>query len=88
MCSEAVKRRHLERIFLHLILKWHLILRWDLHRNGLNEMNGTLFFSFFPTSRGLSEGVPLSPYLFVIVIEVLNFQAKRVRKEFYVYFLG
>ena len=46
------------------------------------------FFSFFPTSRGLSEGVPLSPYLFVIVIEVLNFQAERVRKEFYVYFLG
>ena len=75
---------HVEWPFLFLVLKkmgfgekWIGWIKWCVSTaRFLVLVNGTPS-GFFQSSRGLRQGDPISPYLFVVVMEALNCLIKR-----------
>ena len=79
---------HVDWSFLSTVLekmgfgeKWRRWIKWYLSTARFSVLvNGTLI-RFFQSSRGSRQGDPLSPYLFVIVMEAFSYLLKRAVSE-------
>ena len=86
LCKLDIEKAHdhVEWLFLLTVMekmgfgeKWLKWIKWCLSTTSFSLLvNGTPS-GFFQSSRGLRQGDPFSPYLFVIAMEVLNCLLKR-----------
>ena len=68
--------------FYSLWLSW---IKWCISTASFSVLINRFSAGFFPSSRGLRQGDPLSPYLFVIRMEALNCLINRVVEGNYLY---
>ena len=57
--------------------KWHRWIKWCLSTARFSVLVNRAPTGFFQSSRGLRQGDPLSPYLFVIVTKAFTYLLKR-----------
>ena len=57
--------------------KWHRWIKWCLSTTRFSVLVNRAPTGFFQSSRGLRQGDPLSPYLFVIVTKAFTCLLKR-----------
>ena len=64
--------------------KWVRWIWWCIYIANFSILVNGLPAGFFPSSRGLRQGDPLSPYLFVMGMEVLSILVRRATNGGYI----
>ena len=98
LCKLDIEKAHdhVDCYFLLAVLenmgfgeKWCRWIKWCLSTARFSVMVNGSPTGLFQSSRGLRQGDPLSPYLFVIVMEAFSCLLKRaVSKGFFIALLG
>ena len=86
LCKLDIEKayNHVDWLFLLAVLenmgfgeRWCRWIKWCLSTIRLSVMVNGSSTGFFHSSRGLRQGDPLSPYLFVVVMETFSCMLKR-----------
>ena len=64
--------------------KWVRCIWWCISTTNFSVLVNGVSEGFFPSSRGLRQGDPLFPYLFVMGMEVLSILIQRVTNGGYI----
>ena len=65
--------------------RWMIWIKWCISTTSFSVFINSSPTGFFPSSRGLRQGDPLSPYLFLIIMEALSCLINRVVEGNYIF---
>ena len=76
---DSLNWQFLLKVILHMGFspKWVRWIRWCISTARFSVLINGVPTVFFPSSRGLRQGYPLSPYLFIMGMEVLSIMLRR-----------